>query len=64
MEGKHLNIQRAEEISQSGDMKRVTYNGKAVYIQRVDEQNETARVFHLEEPQKEFDVKLSQLEEQ
>lgn len=58
-----LNTQRAEEIAQSGNMERVTHNGKAVYIQRVNEEEETARVFHLEEPQEEFDVALNQLEE-
>jgi len=63
MEGKQMNIQRAEEISQSGDMKRVTYNGKSVYIKRINEHNETARIFHLEEPNDEFDIELSQLVE-
>lgn len=58
-----MNKQQAEQIAESGQMKRVTHNGKAVYIQRINEQNETARVFHLEEPQKEFDVELSELQE-
>jgi len=58
-----LNRQQAEQIAESGQMKRITYNGKAVYIQRVNDQSDTARVFHLEDPQEEFDVELSQLEE-
>ena len=58
-----MNIQRAEEISQSPQTERVTYNGKAIYIQRINEQNETARIFHLEEPDEEFDVEISQLQE-
>lgn len=58
-----MDIHKAEQIASSGQLDRITYNGKAVYIQRVDKENETARVFHLEEPDEEFDVELSQLEE-
>nr|WP_026907964.1 H-type small acid-soluble spore protein [Paucisalibacillus globulus] len=54
---------RAEEISQSPEMKHVTYNGKQVYIQQVNE-NGTARVFPLDAPQSEFDVQLTNLYEQ
>ncbi|HAM81457.1 H-type small acid-soluble spore protein [Ornithinibacillus bavariensis] len=53
---------RAEEIAQSPEMKQVTYNGKPVYIQRVNE-NGTARIFPLDEPQREFDVQLTNLYE-
>lgn len=53
---------RAEEIAQSPEMKQVTYNGKPVYIQRVNE-NGTARIFPLDEPQCEFDVQLTNLYE-
>ena len=56
-----MNRQRAEEIAQSADLKNVTYQGKQVYIQHVDEQNETARIYPLDEPQNEFDVQLSNL---
>ncbi|WP_047980312.1 H-type small acid-soluble spore protein [Ornithinibacillus contaminans] len=54
---------RAEEIAQSPEMKHVTYNGKAVYIQQVNENN-TARIFPLDDPQQEIDVQLTNLYEQ
>jgi small acid-soluble spore protein H (minor) len=53
---------RAEEIAQSPEMKHVTYNGMAVYIQQVND-NGTARVFPLEDAQHEFDVQLTNLYE-
>ncbi|MBS4202179.1 H-type small acid-soluble spore protein [Bacillus sp. FJAT-49732] len=56
-----MNKQRAAEIAESPDMKHVTYNGKSVYIQRVDNQNDTARVFHLDDPGNEFDVLVTNL---
>ncbi|MFD2043519.1 H-type small acid-soluble spore protein [Ornithinibacillus salinisoli] len=56
-----MHKQRAEEISQSPEMKNVVHNGKQVYIQHVNNHNETARVFHLEEPEQEFDAQLSSL---
>ncbi|MUK88536.1 H-type small acid-soluble spore protein [Ornithinibacillus sp. L9] len=52
---------RAEEIAQSPDMKNVIYNGKPVYIQHVNNNNETARVFLLDNPEQEFDAQLSRL---
>ncbi|MBO0995013.1 H-type small acid-soluble spore protein [Bacillus sp. SD088] len=58
-----MNRQRAEEIVQTGDIKHVTYEGERVYIQRVDEHNETARIYPLDDPQKEMDVPLTQLVE-
>ncbi|WP_047985703.1 H-type small acid-soluble spore protein [Ornithinibacillus californiensis] len=54
---------RAEEIAQSPDMKHVTYNGKQVYIQQVNDNN-TARIFPIDEPQNEIDVQLTNLYEQ
>ncbi|MCJ8008359.1 H-type small acid-soluble spore protein [Lederbergia wuyishanensis] len=56
-----MNIQRAAEIAESPDMKNVMYNGKPVYIQRVDDQNDTVRVFHLDNPENEFDVLVTNL---
>ncbi|MCR2821750.1 H-type small acid-soluble spore protein [Lederbergia panacisoli] len=56
-----MNRQRAAEIAESPDMKHVTYNGKPVYIQRVDDQNDTARVFRLDDPGYEFDVQVTNL---
>ncbi|GAA4701973.1 small acid-soluble spore protein H [Brevibacillus fulvus] len=58
-----MDIGRAKEIAASPVMANVLYNGVPVYIQRVDEANETARIFPLDEPQKEQDVPLYTLEE-
>jgi small acid-soluble spore protein H (minor) len=56
-----MNKQRAQEIAASPVMANVTYNEIAVYIQHVDDTNETARVYPLTEPQKEQDVPVTSL---
>lgn len=56
-----MNVQRAQEIAASGDMKKVTYDGTQIYIQQVDESKETARIYTLDEPQNEQEVPLSSL---
>lgn len=56
-----MDRQQAEKITETGQMERVTYNGEAVYIQRLDENHDTARVFYLTDPQEEFDVDISDL---
>ena len=56
-----MNVQRAQEIAASGDMKKVTYDGTQIYIQQVDESKETARIYALDEPQNEQEVPLSSL---
>ena len=53
--------QRAQEIAASPVMANVTYNEVPIYIQNVDENNETARIYPLAEPKKEQDVPLSNL---
>ncbi|WP_435920860.1 small acid-soluble spore protein H [Paenibacillus sp. DYY-L-2] len=58
-----MNSQRAKEIVSSPTMVDVTLNGVPIYIQHVDEKNETARIFPLGEPENEQDVSLSQLNE-
>ena len=58
-----MNTQRAQEIASSADMAKVTYNGAAIYIQHVDENNETARIYYLDEPQNEHEVPISSLKE-
>lgn len=57
-----MDRQRAKQISESPDMKKVTYNGKQVFIQNVND-NDTARIYPLDQPENEQDVALSQLEE-
>ena len=56
-----MNVQRAQEIAASGDMKKVTYDGTQIYIQQVDESKETARIYTLDKPQNEQEVPLSSL---
>ncbi|MBO1628169.1 H-type small acid-soluble spore protein [Bacillus cereus] len=56
-----MNKQRAQEIAASPIMANVTYNGVAIYIQNVDENNETARIYPLNEPQNEQEIPLSNL---
>lgn len=58
-----LNTQRAQEIAASPNMVNVTCNGVQVYIQNVDSRKETARIFPINEPQKETEVSLSELSE-
>lgn len=58
-----MNTQRAQEIVDSPVMVDVTYNGKAIYIQDVNRDSETARIFPLDEPENEQEVPLTSLEE-
>ncbi|WP_078547607.1 small acid-soluble spore protein H [Litchfieldia alkalitelluris] len=56
-----MNIQRAKEIATLPEMVNVTYNGTPIYIQHVDDDAETARIFPLEQPQNEKNVPITQL---
>lgn len=58
-----MDTHRANAIAQSPVMKNVTYNGQQVYIQQVDDQAETARVFPLDEPENEITVPIDGLKE-
>ncbi|MDD9268287.1 small acid-soluble spore protein H [Paenibacillus sp. GCM10023248] len=59
-----MNPQRAMEIADSPVMANVTCNGVPIYIQHVDEGNETARIYPLDQPENEQQVPLSSLIEQ
>ncbi|MEK3889393.1 small acid-soluble spore protein H [Bacillus sp. FSL K6-3431] len=59
-----MNKQRAGEIALSPDLKKVTYNGQRVYIQHVNEQSDTARIYPLDDPTNEFEVQLTNLFEE
>jgi small acid-soluble spore protein H (minor) len=59
-----MNKQRANEIAASPVMANVTYNGTQIYIQQVDEKNETARIYPLNQPENEQEVPLNSLTEQ
>ncbi|MCL6604167.1 MAG: small acid-soluble spore protein H [Paenibacillus sp.] len=58
-----MNIQRAKEIAQSPSMASVTYEGVPIYIQNVDEDNELARIYPLDQPENEQEVPLNSLVE-
>jgi small acid-soluble spore protein H (minor) len=56
-----MNTQRAKEIAASPVMANVTYNGKPIYIQQVDEQNGTATIYPLDEPKNVQTVSVNSL---
>lgn len=58
-----MNKQRATEIANSPDLKHVTYEGQRVYIQHVNEQMNTARIYPLDDPGHEFEVQIDSLKE-
>lgn len=59
-----MNVQRAKEIAASPVMANVTFNETPIYIQHVDEANETARIYPLDQPDRETQVSVAQLVEQ
>lgn len=59
-----MNKQRAQEIVESPETITVTYQGVPVYIQHVDEKKETARIYPLNQTEKEQEVPLHSLIEQ
>ncbi|UOY92491.1 small acid-soluble spore protein H [Ectobacillus sp. JY-23] len=59
-----MDKQRAKEIASSAVMANVMYQGTQVYIQHVDEQTETARIYPVNNPQQEQNVPLQGLTEQ
>lgn len=62
--GFFMNVQRAHEIATSPVMADVIYNGVLIYIQHVDENKGVARIYSLDEPEKEQEVPLAKLIEQ
>ncbi|MDP9739418.1 UNVERIFIED_ORG: small acid-soluble spore protein H (minor) [Bacillus sp. B2I3] len=59
-----MNAQRAEEIASSPNMVAVTYNEESIYIEHVDEQNGTATIHPLDDPNKKQSVSVTSLQEQ
>lgn len=59
-----MNVQRAQEIAASPVMANVLFNGSNIYIQHVDEQDETARVYQLDQPENEQTVSVNELIEE
>lgn len=56
-----MDTQRAQEISRSRVMANVTCNGRQVYIEHVDQQNGTATIHHLDDPNNKQSVSVSNL---
>jgi small acid-soluble spore protein H (minor) len=59
-----MNVGRAKEISQLAEMVNVQYLGECIYIQSVNEDQGTARIFPLNNPESEKDVPVDRLMEQ
>jgi len=59
-----MNVTRAKEILESPTMIPVTYQGKQIIIQNVDEKEETARIYFNENREEERTVSVSELVEQ
>lgn len=56
-----MNKNRAKEIVNSPEMIKVTYQGVPIYMQHVNENDETVRVYPLSNPENEQNVPLSSL---
>ncbi len=59
-----MNVQRAQEISSSSVMANVSYNGKPIYIEHVDQQSAMATIHPLDNPNSKQSVSVSSLLEQ
>ncbi|MGM0835439.1 MAG: small acid-soluble spore protein H [Bacillota bacterium] len=59
-----MNAQRAQEISSSSTMINVTYNGERIYIEHVYQQNGTATIHTLADPNNKQSVPVTSLIEQ
>lgn len=59
-----MNVTRAKEISQLGEMINVQFEGEGIYIQSVNEDQGTARIYPLNNPEAEKDVPVDRLLEQ
>jgi len=64
VEGFNINKHRAQEIIDSPNMANVTYQGLKIYIQHVDERTEMARIYPIDDPEKELTVPLHNLSEE
>ncbi|MFB5662571.1 H-type small acid-soluble spore protein [Alteribacillus sp. HJP-4] len=58
-----MNVSRAIDVAESPIMVNVTYDGTPVYIQHVDKENGTARIYALDDPDNEITVSINSLEE-
>ncbi|MDR6998928.1 small acid-soluble spore protein H [Neobacillus niacini] len=58
-----MDTQRAQEIAISATMANVMYDGKKIYIEHVDQQNGTATIHPLDQPNQKQSVSVSSLME-
>ncbi|WP_332698294.1 small acid-soluble spore protein H [Halalkalibacter lacteus] len=59
-----MDSQRAQEIAFSTNMANVTYNGNPIYIEHVDQQNGTATIHPLDDPNQKQSVSVTNLSEE
>ncbi|ANC75798.1 spore protein H [Fictibacillus phosphorivorans] len=58
-----MNVSRAQQIIESEKEIVVLYNGTPVWLQSVDENNQTARAYTREQPDHELDIPVNELQE-
>jgi small acid-soluble spore protein H (minor) len=58
-----MDKRRAKEIASSPVMVNVTYNGTPIYIENINEKNESANIHHLNRPDSRQEVPLISLVE-
>jgi small acid-soluble spore protein H (minor) len=58
-----MDKRRAAEIASSPIMTNVTYNGMSIYIENVDEENGTADIHPINQPNNRQEVSISSLVE-
>lgn len=56
-----MDRKRAKEITASPVMANVTYNGTPIYIEKVNNNNETANIYPLNHPKDKQEVSLTSL---
>lgn len=59
-----MDKERAKEIAASPIMANVTYDGMPIYIQYIDEDNDAARIYFLDQPDTQQVVPLNNLKEE
>jgi small acid-soluble spore protein H (minor) len=59
-----MEVTRAKQIAESGEIVPVTYGGRQVFIQHVDEKNGTARIYPKENTEEEMVVSIRLLNEE
>ncbi|MCE4047865.1 MULTISPECIES: H-type small acid-soluble spore protein [Bacillaceae] len=59
-----MNVGRAIEIMNAGEIVHVSYKGEQIFIQNVDEDARTARIYTKNNPDQELEVDVLQLIEE